>query len=82
MIEYCREHDYDRRSCLFVDDKKIMLQDAEMSGFQVMYPQQLLVDYYEYLKVGKPQFYGEYMSQYSWAEETCALLERRMNSKT
>ena len=41
----------------------------------------IVCDYYEYLKVEKPQFYGEYMSQYSWAEETCALLERRMTSK-
>lgn len=31
-------------------------------------------DYYNYLKTGKPEFYGEYMFQYSWAEETCALL--------
>ena len=38
----------------------------------------VICDYYEYLKVGKPQFYGEYMRQYSWAEETCALLERKI----
>ena len=31
-------------------------------------------DYYDYLEKGKPDFKGEYMSQYSWAEETCALL--------
>lgn len=31
-------------------------------------------DYYSYLLNGKPKFYGEYMSQYSWAETTCALL--------
>ena len=31
-------------------------------------------DYYAYLKTGKPEFHGEYMSQYSWAEETCGLL--------
>ncbi len=31
-------------------------------------------DYFEYLKNGKPEFLGEYMSQYSWAEETCGLL--------
>ena len=31
-------------------------------------------DYYDYLKTGKPEFHGEYMSQYSWAEETCGLL--------
>ena len=32
-------------------------------------------DYFDYLKTGKPKFYGEYMSQYSWAESTCALLQ-------
>ena len=31
-------------------------------------------DYLSYLEVGKPEFYGEYMNQYSWAEETCATL--------
>ena len=31
-------------------------------------------DYYSYLKTGKPEFHGEYMSQYSWGEETCGLL--------
>ena len=31
-------------------------------------------DYFSYLEVGKPEFHGEYMMQYSWAEETCATL--------
>ena len=31
-------------------------------------------DYITYLETGKPEFRGEYMSQYSWAEETCAML--------
>ena len=31
-------------------------------------------DYTSYLETGKPEFYGEYMTQYSWAEETCAML--------
>ena len=31
-------------------------------------------DYISYLETGKPEFYGEYMTQYSWAEQTCALL--------
>ena len=31
-------------------------------------------DYISYLETGKPKFLGEYMKQYSWAEETCALL--------
>ena len=31
-------------------------------------------DYISYLETGKPEFLGEYMTQYSWAEETCAML--------
>ena len=31
-------------------------------------------DYFSFLETGKPKFYGEYMTQYSWAEETCGLL--------
>ena len=32
-------------------------------------------DYFRYLEEGKPSFHGEYMTQYSWAEGTCALLQ-------
>ena len=32
-------------------------------------------DYISYLETGKPDFHGEYMTQYSWAEETCAMLQ-------
>ena len=32
-------------------------------------------DYFQYLDVGKPKFHGEYMTQYSWAESTCAMLQ-------
>ena len=31
-------------------------------------------DYITYLETGKPEFFGEYMTQYSWAEDTCAML--------
>ena len=31
-------------------------------------------DYLSYLETGKPEFHGEYMMQYSWAEDTCAML--------
>jgi two-component SAPR family response regulator len=31
-------------------------------------------DYFNHLECGKPEFFGEYMAQYSWAEETCATL--------
>ena len=32
-------------------------------------------DYTSYLESGKPEFHGEYMTQYSWADETCAMLQ-------
>ena len=32
-------------------------------------------DYFSFLETGKPQFRGEYMTQYSWAEGTCGLLQ-------
>ena len=32
-------------------------------------------DYLSYLETGKPNFHGEYMTQYSWAEDTCAMLQ-------
>ena len=35
----------------------------------------LKCDYISYLEVGKPEFRGEYMKQYSWAEETCSQLQ-------
>lgn len=34
-------------------------------------------DYLSFLETGKPEFHGEYMTQYSWAEETCAMLQFR-----
>lgn len=40
-------------------------------------PDKIDCDYFNYLKSGKPEFFGEYMSQYSWAEETCGLLWER-----
>ena len=42
--------------------------------FYSINPEKLDCDYYSYLRTGKPEFHGEYMSQYSWAEETCGLL--------
>ena len=32
-------------------------------------------DYLGFLETGKPAFHGEYMTQYSWAEATCAMLQ-------
>ena len=36
-------------------------------------------DYFEFLEAKeKPMFFGQYMFEYSWAEETAALLEMQM----
>ena len=40
-------------------------------------PAKIDCDYFSYLKTGRPEFFGEYMSQYSWAEGTCGLLWAR-----
>ena len=37
-------------------------------------PEKIECDYYSYIKTGKPEFLGEYMTQYSWTEGTCGLL--------
>ena len=38
-------------------------------------PSLVKCDYHSFLETGKPAFHGEYMTQYSWAEETCAMLQ-------
>ena len=40
-------------------------------------PEKIDCDYFSYIKTGKPEFLGEYMTQYSWAEGTCGLLWER-----
>ena len=35
----------------------------------------LKCDYISHLESGKPEFRGEYMTQFSWAEDTCAMLQ-------
>ena len=47
--------------------------------FYSLNPEKLDCDYYAYLKNGKPEFRGEYMSQYSWAEETCGFLWKKIS---
>ena len=37
-------------------------------------PEKIRCDYFSHLETGSPEFRGEYMKQYSWAEETCAML--------
>ena len=38
---------------------------------------QVKCDYHSFLETGNPHFHGEYMAQYSWAEERCAMLQFR-----
>ena len=38
-------------------------------------------DYFSYLETEKPEFMGEYMTQFSWAEETCATLQFKKRRK-
>ena len=40
-------------------------------------PTQIHCDYHNYLQYGTPAFFGEYMTQYSWAEETCGFLQNK-----
>lgn len=51
---------------------------TKVNNTYVVDTERLDCDYYSYLESGKPKFHGEYMSQYSWAEETCALLCEKM----
>ena len=44
-------------------------------------PEKIDCDYFNYLNNGKPEFIGEYMSQYSWAEETCGMLWKKKSDK-
>ena len=44
-------------------------------------PEKIDCDYFDHLKTGKPEFFGEYMYQYSWAEETCGLLWAKKTNK-
>jgi hypothetical protein len=49
IIDYCNTNGFKPSECLLIDDKKEILQDADQKGICVMYPQQLITDYYEFL---------------------------------
>ena len=80
-IEDVKNMDYLRH--LVVDLKKTLAQvGADKVFCQEGYnyridPARINCDYHKFLKTGKPQFHGEYMTQYSWAEVTLALLLER-----
>lgn len=64
-----------------ISDLRMVLKEANAESILVktnttyaVDTERLDCDYYSYLKKRKPEFHGEYMSQYSWAEMTCGLL--------
>ena len=76
-----RKHNYLRQ--LFLDLRQTLENfDAGSLIVQTNYnysvdTEKIDCDYYSYLQSGKPEFYGEYMLQYSWAEETCGMLWKK-----
>ena len=47
--EVCDLEHYDYKDVLIIDDKKQILQDCLSYGFKVMYPQQVMCEYEEFL---------------------------------
>ena len=60
-----------RNSLKTVNAEEILSRSCGMYAIVVT---KLDCDYYRYLECGKPEFLGEYMIQYSWAEETTGML--------
>ena len=84
------ENDEDQKNHNYIHQLfRDLRQSLEMVGaedvfvrnnyFYSINPEKIDCDYYAYLKNGKPEFRGEYMSQYSWAEERCGLLWEKEN---
>ena len=67
-----------------MQDLRITLESVGAGGVlcqeQYQYridPTQIHCDYHSYLQYGTPACFGEYMTQYSWAEETCGFLQNK-----
>mgnify|MGYP003312534499 FL=1 len=73
-MDYFRHLMQDLRNTLdAVGAGSVLCQD----GYQYRIdPSQINCDYHSYLQYGSPAFYGEYMTQYSWAEDTCGMLQK------
>ena len=74
-MNYLRQLMNDLRQALRAADAEDVLQSG--SNRYSLDMEKMDCDYTQFLRTGKPRFLGEYMSQYSWAEETCAMLLRR-----
>lgn len=71
-INYLHQLFIDLRNALAaVGAEELLRQNSYQYSLDI---ERIDCDYYNFLQTGKPEFRGEYMTQYSWAEETCALL--------
>ena len=70
---YLRQLVLDLRNALKTVRAEAVLQHD--TPFYRVDPNLIRCDYLSFLETGKPDFCGEYMTQYSWAEETCAMLQ-------
>jgi two-component SAPR family response regulator len=71
-LAYLRQLIFDLKNTLREVGADSVLQHE--SPYYRIDPDKMQCDYLSYLETGKPEFHGEYMMQYSWAEETCAML--------
>ena len=72
---YVRQLVLDLKNTLKLIDAEDVLQHD--TPYYRIDPNSVRCDYHSFLETGKPKFHGEYMTQYSWAEETCALLQHK-----
>lgn len=72
-LAYLRQLVLDLRSTLRTVGAEEVLQHD--TPYYRIDPTKIQCDYLSYLETGSPAFHGEYMAQYSWAEETCAMLQ-------
>ena len=72
-VAYLRQLILDLKNTLKEVDAEGVLQHE--TPYYRIDPNKIQCDYLTYLETGRPEFHGEYMMQYSWAEETCAMLQ-------
>lgn len=71
-MNYLHQIFYDLRNTLKKAGAECLL---EQTGYYYsLDTERIDCDYYRFLQTGTPAFQGEYMAQYSWAEETCGML--------
>lgn len=71
-INYLYQLFFDLRNTLeLVGARDVLQQNGYLYALDT---KRIDCDYFSYLDTGRPEFHGEYMSQYDWAENTAGLL--------